>query len=182
MGLDYRLPLSVGYVKVGKSEDVHLYARRHEVHFSFLCWGCPAWSVARWRPRLGRWMPRRCHAAAGIRARRWHCQFRSARWRYRISWYKAHVVKHGPDVEKLGIELQFLSHRRQRGENNRLDSSGGREGLKVSSQRDFAEDLKSKCLLWSFMATMTKSCHLLNRPVTSWAAHPPMRARSSLCE
>src|SRR5271157_3660317 len=39
MRVDYRLAMSVGYVKVAKSEDVHLNARCHEGHFRLLVLG-----------------------------------------------------------------------------------------------------------------------------------------------
>src|SRR5580704_5876147 len=39
MRVDYRLAVSVGYVKVAKTEDVHLNARGHEGHFRLLVLG-----------------------------------------------------------------------------------------------------------------------------------------------
>src|SRR5271165_2259116 len=39
MRVDYRLPVNVRYLKVAKSEDVHLYACCHEGHFRLLVLG-----------------------------------------------------------------------------------------------------------------------------------------------
>src|SRR5271166_1693555 len=114
MRLDYRLPVSVGYVKVAKSEDVHLYARRHEGHFRLLVLGDARRGVQRdGVPHhvngclVDAMLPQEAARGVGtIHFKTLGCAT--------VFLGKTHVVKHGPDVEQLGIELQFLPQPSQR--------------------------------------------------------------------
>src|SRR3984893_10519275 len=114
MRLDYRLPFSIRYVKVTKSEDVHVDAGCDERHFRLLV------------PRDARRRVQRdgipdhvngCLVDAMLpqEVARGICTVNfEALGGATIFLCQTHVVKHGSYVEQFGIELQFLPQPSQR--------------------------------------------------------------------
>src|ERR1700730_7465276 len=116
MRLDYRLPVSIRYVKVTKSEDVHVDAGCDEGHFRLLVLGDARRGVQRDgvphhvdASLVDAMLPQ--EVARGIGTVNFEALSGAA-----VFLGKAHVVKHGPDVEQFGIELQFLPQPSQRAE------------------------------------------------------------------
>jgi len=109
MRLNHRLTLGVGHAKVADAENVHLYTRSHQRYFGFLVLGNARGGVE------CNGVPNNLNGGladatllqklpSGVGA----IDFESLRGTT-VLLGQTDVVKHGPDVEQLGIELQFLS-------------------------------------------------------------------------
>src|SRR5260221_9108186 len=116
MCVDYRLPVRVGHVKVANPEDVHLYARCHQGYFRLLVLRDARRSVERdgVPHHINGWLvdamlPQ--EVTRGVGTINFEALGGAA-----VFLGQADVVKHGPDVEQLGIELQFLPQPSQRAE------------------------------------------------------------------
>src|SRR5258708_23288129 len=105
MGVDYRLPVRVGYVEVANPEDVHLYARCHQAYFRLLVLRAARRSVERdgVPHHINGWLvdamlPQ--EVTRGVGTINFEALGGAA-----VFLAQADVVKHHTDVQQLAIEL-----------------------------------------------------------------------------